>query len=105
MVVNPKPTELIIIDLLKMDPETENFKMCSIDLQDIGKIQDYDDYVAHGNTLAVNINETVQLWRINIEYDEDPERTQYIMKKVKMCSMDVAYSYQSKPALIISQDQ
>ena len=67
--------------------------MCTIDLQDIGKIKDYDDYVAHGNTLALNINGTVRLWRINIEYDEEPERTHYSMKDVKMCSMIIAHSY------------
>ena len=93
LVVNPIPTKLIVIDILKMDPTSENFKLCTIDLQNIGNIQGYDDYAVHGNTLAVKINDTVRLWRINIEYDEDPKLTQYSMKEVKMCSMIIAQNY------------
>jgi hypothetical protein len=93
LVVNPIPTKLMVIDTLKMDQASKNFKFCTIDLQKNGKIQDYDDYVAHGNTLAVKINETVRLWRINIECDEEPELTRYSMKEVKMCSMLIAHSY------------
>ena len=43
LVVNPKPTKLMFIDVCKI--EENNFKKMTLDFEEEGRIHDYDDYV------------------------------------------------------------
>ena len=102
LVVNPKPTKLMFIDVLKI--EDNSFKKMTIDFTEEGKIRDYDDYVLEGNRLAVNINDCITLWRINFEKNEPPEKTSHKMHDVRMCNMLVTQDYAGQACIIISQD-
>ena len=100
LVANPTPTKLIFFDCTKKDPESNNFKRCHIDFEEDANIS---AFALQGNSLVVNINETVTLWRVNLETDDPcPVKTRHVMHDVKMCRMEALHNFQGQPCAVIS---